>query len=178
MIKDVLELVNYLLAFHRGLSDSPGLDAALLPDDLPDGLRLIYCELGALVEMREPGPTPFAGQDGLMPLSWLKRIDGMIEFVVENQNIWTCRCPIGRGDPPVYSNAPDTLEFGGTGFQKVCDSLNHFLITLCLQEAVMSAPCLLALSADSPADVLNVLYSPVWLGGYYVYASRVTTSTK
>jgi hypothetical protein len=172
MIADLRGLVAYLREFHRSWSDSPGLDPALIPSDLPDGLSLLYRELGALVEI-EPIPgnerTPFAAQDALMPLSRLKRIDGMIEFACENQGNWLCRCPLGRGDPPVYSNAADSWQSERKGFQKVCDSLNHFLTTLCLQEAVMSAPCLLAVDGDTPEEVLRAPCIPLWLSGYYVF---------
>jgi hypothetical protein len=171
MIANIHDLVAYLRAFHRPWSEEPGLDGALIPDDLPDGLALIYRELGSLVEM-EPTPgehrTPFAAQDALMPLSRLKRIDGMVEFAWENQGNWSCRCPLGRGDPPVCSNAADVWESERRGFQKVCDSLSHFLTTLCLQEAVMSAPCLLAVEDGPLEEVLAVPCKPLWLDGYYV----------
>jgi len=55
-----------------------------------------------------------------------------------------------------------------TSFQKVCDSLNHFLITLCLQEAVMSAPCLAIAETELRLDMLPVGFEPLWVRGRYV----------
>lgn len=172
MITTINDLVDYLRSFHRSWLESPDLDPATVPDDLPNGLALIYRELGALVEI-EPSQdnefrTPFATQDGLMPLSRLERVDGMVEFAWENQGNWSCRSPLGQADPPVYSNAAQTWS-SDKSFQKVCDSLNHFLITLCLQEAVMSAPCLLATDVESVADFLTVPFQPLWRFGYYVF---------
>ena len=113
--------------------------------------------------------TPFAAQDALVPLSQLKRVDGgMIEFAWENQGNWSCRCPPGPGDPPVYSNALDVWKSPSMGFQKVCDSLDHFLITLSLQEAVMSAPCLLTLDTSTFDDALTIRPEPLWLNGWFV----------
>src|SRR5262249_33265251 len=54
------------------------------------------------------------------------------------------------------------------GFQKVCDSLNHFLITLSLQQAVMSTPCLLAFDGVSTRESVNAPARALWLNGHYV----------
>lgn len=70
----------------------------------------------------------------------------MIEFAWENQGNWSARCLAGQADSPVYTNAGD--GGGSSAFEVVRDSLNAFLITLCLQEAVMSAPVLYAI--DGP----------------------------
>jgi hypothetical protein len=37
MISGIEDLVAYLRVFHRRWLDSPGLDAASIPRDLPDG---------------------------------------------------------------------------------------------------------------------------------------------
>ena len=93
----------------------------------------------------------------------------MVEFAWENQGNWSARCPVGPPDPPVYSNAADVWHTEQRGFVLVCESLNHFLTTLCLQEAVMSCGNLLALHTDQPPDhVLTVPLQPIWLNGYYV----------
>jgi len=125
MIRSVSDLVSFLRRFHRGWLDAPGLDPATIPADLPDGLSLLYRELGALVALEpEPGESrsPFASHDTLLPLDRLARVDGMLEFAWENQGNWSTRCPLGPGDPPVYSNAPDVWQEPACGFQKVCDS--------------------------------------------------------
>src|SRR5215475_6697465 len=94
-------------------------------------------------EIASGGRAPFAAQDTLVPLRDLKRVDGMVEFAWENQGCWSCRTPLELDDPPVYSDAGDCY-YQRPGFLQVCDRLSHFLITLSLQEAAMSAPVLLA----------------------------------
>jgi uncharacterized protein (TIGR02996 family) len=174
-ITAVEDMVYYLREFHRGWSESPELDPASLPDWLPHGLALIYRELGRLFERRSERRShvsPFAAQDALYDPGRLKRVGDMVEFACENQYVWSCRFPVGRGgeDPPVYSNAADLWQEPPPGFQKVCDSLSHFLITLCLQEAVMSAPYLLAVSGEPrPEEVLTAAYRPLWLAGVYAH---------
>jgi hypothetical protein len=168
VIESIPDLVTFLKRFHRHWLDEPSLDEDLIPADLPDGLALIYRELGALVEL-DDAPGPFAAQDGLAPLSRLKRVNGMVEFAWENQSNWSARCPVGRSDPPVFSNAADVWAMERRGYVVVCESLNHFLTTLCLQEAVMSCRHLLALDADRPPNVaLSIPLRPLWLNGYYV----------
>jgi uncharacterized protein (TIGR02996 family) len=160
-------LVHFLREFHRFWMESPHLDSANISDDLPHGLSLVYRELGALFKIKSER-TPFAAQDALLPPKRLKRIKGMVEFAWENQGNWSCRCPLQQEDPPVYSNAADVWDSPARGFQKVCDSLSHFLITLTLQEAVMSAPCLVAVRGTTPQEVLKVTGRPLWIGGQYV----------
>jgi hypothetical protein len=93
----------------------------------------------------------------------------MVEFAIENQECWTARCPLNQWDPPVCSNAPDTGADEIRGHVVVCESLNHFLTTLCLQEAVMSCRHLAATDADRPPDkLLSIPLRPLWLDGYYV----------
>jgi hypothetical protein len=173
VIVSVSDLVSFLKFFHRPLLDDPALDPALIPADLPHGLATIYRELGALIEL-EQGPdndlrAPFAAQDALLPVGRLKRIDGMVEFAWENQGNWSARCPLGQPDPPVYSNAADVWHTVRRGFVEVCDSLNHFLTTLCLQEAVMGSRRLVSLETDLPPDrVLTIPLQPLWLDGRYV----------
>lgn len=173
MIASVADLVAFLKRFHCHWLDDPTLDPALIPADLPPPLTTVYHELGALVEI-DQGPdndwrAPFATQDALMPLSRLKRVEGMFEFAWENQGNWSARCPVGQPDPPVYSNARDVWDTPSRGFVVVCDSLAHFLITLCLQEAVMGCCNLAALRTDGPpAEVLAVPLEPLWPNGYYV----------
>jgi hypothetical protein len=173
LIASISDLISFLKFFHRDLRDDPTLDPALIPGDLPHGLAMIYRELGALVEV-EPGRenewrAPFAAQDALLPVGHLKRIDGMVEFAWENQGNWSARYPVDLPDPPVYSNAPDLWGTVRRGFVRVCDSLDHFLTTLCLQEAVMGCRNLASLETDQPPDrVLTMPLQPLWLNGHYV----------
>jgi hypothetical protein len=93
----------------------------------------------------------------------------MVEFAWENQGNWSCRCALNESDPPVYSDAAEIWDENSSGFKIVCQSLNHFLITLCLQEAVMSCQYLVVIDGDSLGEVLTTEPSPLWLKGYYVY---------
>lgn len=168
MIRSIEDLTAFLKRYHRHWLKDPSLIGKELPGDLPDALATIYRELGALVEINQDR-SPFAAQDMLYPLSRLERIEGMFEFACENQGNWTARFPIGDKDPPVFSNASDIWDSEQPGFIKVVDSLNHFLITLCLQEAVMGSRHLVAVTDGTPATrVLSVAVEPVWLDGYYV----------
>ncbi|HEV7226077.1 MAG TPA: hypothetical protein VGN42_25445 [Pirellulales bacterium] len=172
MIRSISDLVTFLKPFHRRWAKDPSLDPSLIPPDLPDGLATIYRELGALVEIEETrGRAPFASQDCLMPLSRLKRIDGLLVFSWENQGNWSCRCQPGDPDPPVYSNAADVWNEEQRGFVVVCSSLNHFLITLCLQEALYSCRNLVGVNGDPrPEEAITERLEPLWLGGWYVNA--------
>lgn len=164
------DLVLYLRYYHRSLSETPAMDPDSLPADLPHGLALVYRELGGLFDLAGPdGYCAFGRQDYLYPPGELERLEGgLIRFACENQGNWTCRCALGQEDPPVYSNAPDLWEEEQKGFQIVCDSLNHFLITLCLQEAVFSSPVLV--SSEPIADTVSDAARPLWLDGVFVEA--------
>jgi len=173
VIVSVPDLISSLKSFHRHLLDDPALDPALIPTDLPHGPSMIDRGPGALIELG-PGPddgwrAPFAARDALVPVGRLRRIDGMVEFAREDQGNWPARCPVGQPDPPVYSDAADVWRTAQRGFVKVCDSLNHSLTTLCLQEAVMGSRCLAALETGLPSDrVLAIPVLPLWLDGDYV----------
>ena len=173
MITSISDLVDFLKRHHRDWLVDPSVDPDEVPVDLPRPLATIYREVGALIEIQQ-GPennwrAPFATQDALMPVDRLKRIEDMVEFAWENQGNWSARCALGAIDPPVYSNAPDIWNEESHGFVVVCDSLNHFLTTLCLQEAVMSCRNLIAVRTDDlPNKVLTVPLQPLWLDGHYV----------
>jgi hypothetical protein len=52
----------------------------------------------------------------------------------------------------------------------VCESLNDFLTTLCLQEAVMSCPNLAAVITDrKPAEIVGGELRSLWMQGKYVF---------
>lgn len=173
MIRSIADLIAFLKRFHRHWLDDPSLDPGLIPVDLPPGLAAVYRELGALIAIEE-GPAnrwraPFAGQDVLLPVGRLDRDDGMVTFARENSGNWSARCPVGVADPPVYSDAADVWNEDRRGFVEVCGSLDHFLITLCLQEALMGCRHLAAIDADRPPErSLTVPLRPLWLDGWYV----------
>ena len=121
---------------------TPSLDPALIPASLPDGLAMVYRELGALVEM-SPGLSndqiaPFATQDSqayALKSSHAGRRHGHVRVGEPGQLV----CPM-----PDWGEGPTgILQCGGLVGPRTprvrsrIDSLNHFLTTLCLQEAVM-----------------------------------------
>ncbi len=172
MIETFDDLVEFLRRFHRSLFESPQLDPSTIPPDLPWPLAVLYRELGHLVEI-EPSRfndhrAPFSAQDAIMPLSRLKRIDGMVEFAWENQGNWSCRCSLGESDPPVYSNAAEVWG-EGHGFEEVCGRVSHFLTSLALQEAVMSCPITLAARKETVSEVIGYQPPAIWLNGVYVF---------
>lgn len=168
MIENIDDLVAFLSRFHRFRSNAPTLPASAVGYDIPEGLRRIYLELGRLVAQNDDH-GPFSTQDALVGVQDLKRIDGMLEFAWENQGNWSARCALSEKDPPVYSNALDVWNEEQRGFVVVCQSLNHFLITLCLQEAVLSCRNVVAIEAElPPADCTHLPLTPLWLNGYYV----------
>jgi hypothetical protein len=169
MVESIEEAVEYLRNYHRNVLANPGLDSSLIPDDLPHSLALIYRELGALVELSSFGLNdrrPFSTQDSLVPLSGLKRINGLIEFAWENQGNWSARCVTGLVDPPVFTNAGEEGA-GCSEFEQVCDSLSSFLITLALHEAVMSSPMLFNFDDYDVVQAFDDLINPIWLNGPY-----------
>ena len=172
MIATFNDLIEYLREYHRALLPSPSLSDDIIPSDLPRPLAALYRELGGLVDLQsrdfEGHGAPFATQDVLLPLGRLKRIDSMIEFAWENQGNWSCRCALREEDPAVLCNWDD-FTAGSTEYHPVCDSLSHFLTTLSLQEAVMSAPSLLEVEGKKAAQVLTPILRPIWLNGKYVF---------
>jgi hypothetical protein len=171
MIHSMSDLVGFLKHFHRRLLARHPADAQA-PIPSPPGLALLYREFNPLIELADPRTDrgPFGAQDALMPLSRLKRQDGQIVFAWENQGNWSCRCETDHPDPPVYSDAAMVWRDDRPGFQRVCDSLDYFLITLCLQEAVMGAATLACINGKTdPETAFAGAVTPVWLRGQYVY---------
>ena len=168
MISNIDDLASFLHEFHAPWGEH--LPSPDIPDGLPHALALLYTEFGSLIDMDPHAHRmPFSTQDGLMPANGLKYIDGMCEFAWENQGNWSCRFPTGSDDPPVYSNSRDVWEEDPPkGFVQVCDSLEHFLITLCLQEAVMSCPKLIACDSHNIGGAFKADPVPLWLHGIYV----------
>lgn len=163
-LRTIDDLVAFLRRFHRDRARGidPRLPAANVPTDLPRPLAILYRELGALIA-QQPGDhedCPFAAQDHLVPVDRLRRIDGMIEFAWENQGNWSCRCLPGGNDSPVYCDN-DYEGVNARAHVEVCSSLEPFLITLCLQEAVFSGLNVSEPDAMPAADELR----PLWLQG-------------
>ena len=70
----------------------------------------------------------------------------------------------------MYSDAADAVG-ERKGFLVVCESLNHFLITLCLQGAVMGSYNLGTVWTNNILEktLIEEKLEPLWLGGYYVF---------
>lgn len=169
MIESIGDLAFWLRRFHARLLSTPGVPESQIPDDMPDALHFLYRELGSLIALGSEHGGPFCAQDQLLPIAAVKRIDGMVEFARENQNNWACRTLAQRGDPPVFSNAAAYWDDPQDGFVQVCDSVEHFLITLSLQEAVMSAPFLWEAEYTCEASDAVAGVEPLWLDGHYVF---------
>lgn len=177
MIHSIEDLVVFLKRFHKRWPEPHGLDATLIPADLPPGLAMLYREFGALIEQM---PTPFNQQNYLVPLREIKRVDGMVEFACENQWVWTCRCALGEVDPPVYlfqeldevdiATITDAEILKSFAPKIICPSLNHFLITFCLNEAVYSSGGLRATVSkkDAIEKALTYKLTPIWLNASLV----------
>jgi hypothetical protein len=172
MIESIDDLIVFLKHFHRNLLEDPSLPPEQIPNDLPEGLSKIYRELGGLVNLVQH-PSPFGTQDQLIPVRQLQRVDGMVKFCWENQAVWSARCPINEKDPQVYSDRSESWNGWNVEeeFVIVCDSLNHFLTTLCLQEAICGS--LNFASVNGTENILEAIidkekFQPLWLDGKYV----------
>jgi hypothetical protein len=98
-----------------------------------------------------------------LPLEKLERHDDLIKFAWENQGNWSARTRLNAPDPPVLVD----IEVSGD-FQPVDCSLEHFLTTLCLQEAVMSCEDLICADTDALEEIFQGELEPVWLHAQFV----------
>ena len=163
MITSFDELIAFLRRYHRHRLADPSLAPSRIPAELPPALARFHRELGALGDDTSER-NAFYAQDQIVPVDRLTFADGQVTFAWENQGNWSARCAVGEGDPPVLSNA------GGRSFRVVCPSLEHFLTTLGLQEAVFSSPHLFAINQDVAIDkVLAEPVQPLWRKGTLVY---------
>ncbi|WP_427999849.1 hypothetical protein [Acidovorax sp.] len=165
MISSISDLLNLLVHAPPPVSPYLAESAPPIPGDLPEGLASVYA-VGVRLGWFGAGLTPYGTQDKLLHPSRLKRVEGMIEFAWENQGNWSCRFPARDNDPQVFSNASDSWTGLRQGFRATGISLNHFLITFCLQELVCSCPQLLVLPEDIGQERLKALgFKPLWLSG-------------
>jgi hypothetical protein len=170
MITSIDDLIIFLKHFRRNLLPDSSLPPERIPAYLPEGLTKIYREFGMLCGVVHP--NSFGTQDKLISVSLLQQIDGMVEFCWETQGVWSARCPINQKDPPVYSDHSDYNGWNVEGdFVVVCESLDHFLITFCLQEAVFGSRNFASVS--NMDNILETIidkekFQPLWLNGKYV----------
>ena len=176
MIESIDDLIVFLKHFRRNLLTDSSLPPKMIPAYLPEGLAKIYREFGRFFSTTHP--DRFGTQDHLVYVSRLQQIDGMVEFCRENQDVWSARCPINQKDPQVYS---DHSSYNGWNIEEnflvVCESLNHFLITFCLQEAVFGSRNFARV--DNANNILETIvkeenFQPLWLNGKYVYNDRLS----
>lgn len=119
-----------------------GLPEASIPADVPGVLRRTYAAIGLLTRSESrfnpdsPYERPLGTQDCLLEPEELKLKDGLYDFAWENQGNWTCYAQSNQDDPEAMTNA---AEPGSTGaIRPIGCKLSDFLITLCLQETVLS----------------------------------------
>ena len=183
MIRSLPNLFAFLHAWHAPWL--PQAQSCAMPSlPMPAPLAALYAEFSPLIAIRpsqrNAHRAPFATQDQLMCPTGLAMAGDMLAFAVENQGNWSARCTTTGEDPPVYSDAAlmwedlDADTGDDEGFTLACPSLSHFLTTLCLQEACMSAPHLVACGTGDALDiqaVLNTRPQPLWLHGQLVYGA-------
>ena len=174
MIRTLPELFAFLHHWHAPWL--PQAQSCAMPSlPMPAPLAALYAEFTPLIAIRpsqrNAHRAPFATQDHLMCPSGLVMTGEMLVFAVENQGNWSACCATTGDDPPVYSDAalmwedPNTDTSDGDGFSLAGPSLSHFLTTLCLQEACMSAPHLVTCDAVDVPSLLQVPLQPLWLNG-------------
>jgi hypothetical protein len=185
MIRTLPELFAFLHHWHAPWL--PQAQSCAMPSlPMPAPLAALYAEFTPLIAIRpsqrNAHRAPFATQDHLMCPTGLTMTGEMLAFAVENQGNWSARCATTGDNPPVYSDAalmwedPDTDtgdgDGDGDGFSLAGPSLSHFLTTLCLQEACMSAPHLVACGTGDAPDLHAVLSAdpqPLWLHAQLVH---------
>ena len=168
MIHTLDDAIVFLKRFHRHRLEDPSWNTELLDGDLPPGLCQVYRNLGGFLELdEEAGSNPLGAQNVLAHPSDLLRVDGMVEFAFENQGNWSCRCALGEEDPAVYSDATEYWSHPRPGFNLVSQSLNRFLITFCLTEAIFSCEELIVV--QDLAAVESLCLKALWLDAPYVF---------
>ena len=168
---NVDSMVEFLQGYWQEWADQCELPDNLVPDNVPPPLAKIYKHLGGMLDvqcgMQSWQGSPFSSQDHLSKPGQLLWVDGLLEFAFENQGNWSARCKWDEDDPVVLCNVADLWNDTPKGFQPVCDSLEHFLITLSLQEALMSSRW--AAATDRSLEELGASLEPLWLDGWYVF---------
>ena len=118
-------------------------DAALASRPLPYPLRRLYQFAGRWPSRhdvhRRYNANLFCVQDALRDFSRLQLTDdGKLVFIDENQGVWTNATLPDGDDPPVW--VEDVLkQYGTDRWGLVTDSLSRFLVSFCLQEALLGS---------------------------------------
>lgn len=181
-IKDDTECIKNLKLFIEEWA-GPHLPEYSLEEDevpgfLPEPLRELYLFAGNWPNPGNnddrlflPGKQPriFQGQDVLMGIEKPKRQSGRVTFVMENQGNWTCEVEERNDASPVYCDAAKLWDDSVKDHEIVCDSLQHFLVTFCLQELVFGSKYVGTIEADLKPELFYEELEAVWLNGCYVF---------
>ena len=82
----------------------------------------------------------FSTQDLLLrPESLRQTEDGKLEFLVENQGVWTLVTDPEGEDPPIWADSEEMGNQDGSTWTEICPSLTQLLVTFCLQELSFGA---------------------------------------
>jgi hypothetical protein len=155
-----------------------GLSEDEVPNYLPNPLREVYLFAGNWVQQRENDnknfmqgkqPRIFQEQDCLLGIENLKRKNGRITFLIENQGTWTCEVDENNDESPVYCDSLEVYDSYLEGHQIICKSLSHFLVTFCLQELVMGSKYVGIIEAESEEELVKSDLQALWLNGFYVF---------
>lgn len=172
------DLKAFLGDWYGGYDHSRGVPADELPADLPQPLRELYAFAGRWKdgsdEHLDRSPEIFQQQDCLYAVERLRREDGRITFLEENQGNWTCQVEADNDRSPVYCDERALWDDDAAGHLLVTSSLYHFLKTFCLQEVVFGCPYLYIIEGgpDRIQDWLDRPLEPIWLNGYYTGAQE------
>ncbi|WP_068774286.1 hypothetical protein [Paenibacillus sp. FJAT-26967] len=177
--KDSLENLKLFVEDWAGpVLPEYGLQEEEVPSYFPKPLRDLYLFAGnwpansRSSRKKSPAngePAIFQIQDTLMSVENTIRSQGRISFITENQGNWTCEVEEGNDDSPVYCNAAALWDDTVKGHERVCNSLQHFLVTFCLQELMFSSRFVGAIQADLKQELFREQLEPIWLDGYYVF---------
>ncbi|WP_340021872.1 hypothetical protein MHI24_23150 [Paenibacillus sp. FSL K6-1096] len=167
------DLQGFLTSWYGRSDSSYGVPVDVIPAYLPKALHELYAFAGRWKEGADdrPGNSPeiFQQQDCLYPVERLKKDQGMVTFLEENQANWTCQVEAGNNDSPVYCDAHLLWDDRAEGHSIVNGSLYHFLKSFCLQEVVFG--CKYLYRMEGKLDSIEMLFDKpveeVWLNGYY-----------
>lgn len=176
-INDINQLKAFIEKWAGPRLAEYGLSEDEIPEDLPKPLKEIYLFAGNWPHPRDNDdkcfqsgkqPRIFQEQDCLLGVNNLERKNGMITFLHENQGNWSCEVEENNDKSAVYSNSTALYERSDKESEIICDSIEHFLITFCLQELTFSSKIVGTIEEQSVQDIVCQVVEPLWLNGYYV----------
>jgi hypothetical protein len=160
VITNATQLIEFLGRYHRSILEREPAKPVTWPEFVvPEPLRALHELFGQHIDHSW---GPLSSQDHLAPLHEM-RLDGdEVVFLHENQGCWSCTYSLTPPHPVFrYDDEP-------TGTRQT-DTLEEFLITFALQEAVMSSPWLLGIHGAPSAEALGIELVDLHRGGRYAY---------